>query len=55
MHRGVVSPQSVLVVAVVDGNLDAHTGIDEANDSGRDTDVIRGSSVRSTGESGISS
>jgi hypothetical protein len=40
-----IGSKSVLVVAVVDGDLDTDTGIDEANDCGRDTDVVGGPSV----------
>lgn len=45
VHWGVVSSKSVLVVAVVDGNLDTDAGVDQANDGGRDTDVVGGPSV----------
>jgi hypothetical protein len=45
VHRGVVSSESVLVVAVVDGDLDADAGVDQANDGGGDTDVVGGPSV----------
>ena len=51
MHGSVVSTQSVLIVAVVDGNLNTNTGIDEANDSGGNTDVVGAPAVRGTGKS----
>jgi hypothetical protein len=51
VHRSMVSSKSVLVVAVVDGNLDTDTGVNEANDCGWDTDVVGGPSVGRTGKS----
>jgi len=51
-HGSVVSTQTVLVVAVVDGNLDRHGGINQANDRGRDSDEVGVAAVRSTGKSG---
>lgn len=55
MHWCVVGTESVFVVAVVDGNLDADTGINEANDSSGNTDVVGRPSVGRTSKSRISS
>lgn len=55
MHRGVVGTQSVLVVAIVDGNLDTDTGVDQANDCRRDTDEVGVSPVSGTCKSGTRS
>lgn len=55
VHGSVVSTQPVLVVAVVNGNLDTDTGVDEANDSGGDTDVVGVPAVRSTSKSKMTS
>ena len=55
MHWCVVGTKPVLVVAVVDGNLDADTGVDEANDCGGDTDVVGRPSVGRTSKSKMSS
>jgi len=41
----VVSTETVLVVAVVNGNLDGDGGINETNDGGGDTDVVGVSAV----------
>jgi hypothetical protein len=35
-----VSAKTVLVIAVIDSNFDTNTSIDQANDSGWDTDVV---------------
>ena len=51
MHRGVVRSKTVLVVAVIDGNFDADTGIDQTNDRSRNTDEVGISSVGSTSKS----
>jgi hypothetical protein len=51
VHWGMVSSKSVLVVAVVDGDLDTDTGVDQANDSGWDTNVVGGPSVGRAGKS----
>jgi hypothetical protein len=40
VNGGVVGTKPVLVVAVVNGNLDTDTGVDETNDCGRDTDEV---------------
>lgn len=40
MNRGMVGAQSVLVVAIIDGDLDADTSINETNDCGWDTNEI---------------
>jgi hypothetical protein len=52
VHWSVVCSKSVLVVAVVDGDLDADTGVDQADDGGRDTNVVGGPSVGRTSKSG---
>jgi len=46
----VVSTKAVFVVAVVDGDLDGHRGVNETNNGGRDTDEVGVPSVRSTSE-----
>jgi hypothetical protein len=51
----VVSTQPVLVVAIVNCNLDTDTGVDEANDSSRNTDEVGVPAVRSASESGVTS
>lgn len=51
LHGSMVSSQTVLVVAVVDGNLDRDRCINQTNDSGRDSDVVGVASVGSTGKS----
>ena len=51
VHWGVISSESVLVVAVVDGDLDTDAGVDQANDGGWDTDVVGGPSVGRAGKS----
>lgn len=48
VHGSVVSTQPVLVVAVVNGNLDTDTGVDETNDCGRNTNVVGVSAVCGT-------
>lgn len=55
VHGCMVGTQSVLVVAVVDTDLDADTGVDQTNDGGGDTDVVGGSSVCSTSKPVITS
>ena len=50
VNRCVVSTETVLVVAVVDGDLDGHRGVNETNNGGRDTDEVGVPSVRSTSE-----
>jgi hypothetical protein len=45
---GVVSSKSVLQLAVVDGNLDADSGIDETDDCGGNSDEVGVSSVACT-------
>ena len=47
MHGGVVCTETVLVVAIVDGNLDGDTSVDEANDGGGNSDEVGVSAVRS--------
>lgn len=51
VHGSVISTQSILVVAVVYGDLDTHTGVDETNDGRRNSDVVTVSAVCSTSES----
>lgn len=46
VHGGVVGAKAVLVVAVVDGDLDGDTGVDEANDGGGNSDEVRVSAIR---------
>lgn len=46
--RGVVSTETVLVVAVVDGNLDGHRSIDQTNHRSGDTDEVGVAAVRCT-------
>ena len=48
----VVSAETVLVAAVVDGNLDGYRGIDETDDSRGNTDVVRVAAIRGACESG---
>lgn len=51
VHGCVVGTETVLVVAIVDGNLDRDRSIDQTNNGGWDTDVVGVASVRSTSES----
>jgi len=46
----VVCSQTILVVAVVDGNLDGDRGVDQTNDSGWYTDEVGVSAVGRTSE-----
>lgn len=50
VDRCVVSTQTVLIVAIVDSNLDRHRCIDQADNSGRDTDIVGVASICSTGK-----
>lgn len=50
VDRSMVGTKAVLVVAVVDGNLDAHTSINQANDSSRHPNEVGVSSVGRAGE-----
>ncbi len=50
--RRVVGAETVLVLAVVDGDLDGHGGVDQADERGGDADVRRVAAVTGTGESG---
>lgn len=50
MNRGVVSSQSIFVIAIVDCYFDANAGIDEANDCSWDADEVRIATVSSTSE-----
>lgn len=52
MHGCVVGAESVLVVAIVDGDLDADTGIDESDDGGWDTNEVGVAAVGGTGKAG---
>jgi hypothetical protein len=45
VHGGVIGSEPVLVIAVVDGDLDADAGVDQADDGGWNTDVVGCSSV----------
>ncbi len=47
-----VCTETVLVVAIVDGNLDGDGCVYQANDSGRDSDEVGVSSVSGTSEPG---
>jgi hypothetical protein len=53
VHGSVVSSKSVLVVAVVNGDLDTDTSIDQANDSGRNANVVGGPPVSCTSKSRV--
>lgn len=48
----VVGAEAVLVAAVVDGDLDGDGGVDEADDGGRDADVVCVAAVGGAGEAG---
>lgn len=48
VHGSVVGTQSILVVAVVNGNLDADAGVDETDDSGGNADEVSAPAVGST-------
>jgi len=54
VHWGVVSTETVLVIAVVDSDLDGDGSVNETNDGGWNTDVVGVAAVGSTGESGTS-
>ena len=54
VHWGVVGTETILVVAVVDGDLDGDGSVNETNDGGWNTDVVGVAAVGSTGESGTS-
>jgi len=51
VHGGVVGSETVLVVAVVDGDLDRDGGVNQTDDGGRDTDEVGVAAVGGTGES----
>jgi hypothetical protein len=53
VHGCVVSSKSVLVVAVVDGDLDTDASVDQANDCCWNADVVRGPTVSRTSKSGV--
>lgn len=48
-----VGAQSILVVTVVDGNLDAHAGINETDDSCRYADEVGAPAVGRTCETNV--
>jgi hypothetical protein len=50
LHRRVIGAEAVLVVAVVDGDLDADARIDQPNDRRRDPNVVRVAAVCGAGE-----
>ncbi len=50
MYRGMIGPQTVLVISVVDGNFDGNRGVYQANYRRRDADEIRVSTVRRAGK-----
>lgn len=45
-----VGTESVLVVAIVDGDLNADTGVDETNHGRRNTNVVSVTTIGSAGE-----
>ena len=47
LHWCVVGTKTILVVAIVDGNLDRHRGVNQTDDGGRDADVVAVSAVGS--------
>jgi hypothetical protein len=55
VHGCVVSSQTVLVVAIVDGNLDADRGIDQTDDGSGDTNVVGSPAVGCASKSKSSS
>ncbi|MEX5618446.1 hypothetical protein ABFV55_27605, partial [Pseudomonas syringae] len=55
VHRSMVSSHPVLVVAGVDGDLNADASVNQADDSRWNTDVVCGPSVSRTCESKNSS
>ncbi len=48
LHWGVVSTQTVLVIAIVDGNFDRHGSIDQSNHRSWDPNVVGIAAVGST-------
>jgi hypothetical protein len=48
----VEGPEPVLGLAVIDGHLDGHARVDEADQGGGHADVVRGTSVHRAGEAG---
>ena len=50
VYRSVICPQTVLVVAIVDGNLDRDRGVDETNDRGRHADKVGVPAICRTGK-----
>jgi hypothetical protein len=50
MHRGVVCAKAILVIAIVDGNLDADRGVNKTDDGRRDADEVRVAAVGGAGE-----
>lgn len=51
MHRGMVSTQAVLIVAIVDSHFDRHRCVNQTNDSGRNSDEVCVPAVSGTSES----
>lgn len=50
MNWSVIGSETVLVIAVVDGDLDGDTGVDEADDGGWDPDEVGVASIGSACE-----
>lgn len=50
MRGGVVGSQTILIIAVVDGDLDGDGSVDEADDGGGDADVVGVAAVGGTCE-----
>jgi hypothetical protein len=48
----VIGAETVLVVAVVDGDFDGYGGVDQADDGGGDADVVCVAAVGCAGEAG---
>ena len=53
VHGSVVGSESVFVVAIVDGDLDADTCVDQADDGSGNTDIVGVPSVGGTSKSVI--
>ena len=50
LHWSVIGTESVLVVAIVDADLDADTGVNQADDGSGNADVVGSTSVCSACE-----
>lgn len=51
MNWGMVSPESVFVIAIVDRNFDGYRCVDQANDCSWDSDEVRVSAIRRASKS----